>query len=227
MALGSAAIHDPAPHAETPDYLLGSREAPLPFLLVYGLTATGGFQNLVRFETLSPEEEIGWPALVAECLGLLDRPDMILVAAVEAAAFVGAAVKRGPKAPVTFDLTFPAMRDQLSFTSEPTFPETSALIAGYASRAPSPAAAPFLRRLGPEDGLLGHFHAAIFPYRPIRKQYVTLGETLHRLFEDQGVRAVLHLLHDDRPASGSGCTRVRRGACWIAPAGPAREGVAS
>lgn len=227
LALGGAAVHDPAPHAETPDYLLGTPGSGLPFLLVYGLTARGGFTHLVRFETRSPEEEIAWHALTAECLGLLDHPDMVLAAAVEAAAFVGAAVKRGPKAPPTFDLGFPAVRDQLSFTSEPAFPETSALIAGYASRAPSAAAAPFLRRLGPEEDLLGHFHAAIFPYRPLRKEYVTLEDTLQRLFEDQGVRAVLHLLHDDRPASGSGCTRVRRGACWIGPAEPVREGVAS
>lgn len=227
LALGGAAVHDPAPHAETPDYLLGSTAGVLPFLLSYGLTARGGFTHLVRFETLSPEEEITWPALAAECFGLLDRPDMILAAAVEAAAFVGAAVKRGPKAPPAFDLGFPAVREQLSFTAEPAFPETSALVAGYASRAPSAAAAPFLRRLGPGEGLLGHFHAAIFPYRPIRKQYVTLEDTLQRLFEDQGVRAVLHLLYDDRPASGSGCTRVRRGACWIGPAEPVREGVAS
>ena len=215
--MGNVAIHDPAPYAEAPDYLIGSTGRDIPFLFAYGLTASGRFTHLVRFETLAAEDDLAWSDLTAACLDVLECDTMVMAAAAEAAAFIGATVKRAKNAPPALDLSFPAIRDQLSFTSEPAFQETSALVAGFASRRPRSDLAAYLRPVGGEGSAQGHFHAAVFPYRPIRKHFIALEETVHRLFEDQGVRAVLHLVHDGRPASGSGGTRVRRGACWIAP----------
>jgi hypothetical protein len=63
----------------------------------------------------------------------------------------------------------------------------------------------------------GHFHAAAFPYRPLRKGKVDLVHTVQPLFESEQVLGLLHLLNDWRELSGAGESRFLRGACWCAP----------
>ena len=49
-----------------------------------------------------------------------------------------------------------------------------------------------------------------------------LEATVGLLFEVQGPQGLLHLLCDDREATGAGESRFVRGACWVAPI---KEGV--
>ena len=65
--------------------------------------------------------------------------------------------------------------------------------------------------------MMGHLHAAVFPYRPLRKGRVDLASTLDHLFEDRTVRAVLHLVHDWRQPLGAGQSAFTRGVAWTAP----------
>jgi hypothetical protein len=65
--------------------------------------------------------------------------------------------------------------------------------------------------------LVGHFHAAALPYRPLRKGRVALGESVRSVFDTENVLGVLHLLNDWRDASGTGESRFLRGGCWFAP----------
>ena len=92
---------------------------------------------------------------------------------------------------------------------------------GVASRgAPSGRAkplAPLLRPLTPRSELHGHFHAAVFSYRPFKKRKLELNETVAALLENEDLQAVLHLLHDDREITGGGESEFVRGACWVGP----------
>jgi hypothetical protein len=97
------------------------------------------------------------------------------------------------------------------------------LAAGIASRnSEGPAhARGQLRPIGPNH--TGHFHAAAFRFRPVRKGVIDLRETVTGLFESEQLLGVLHLLYDDRAIVGSPESEFVRGACWIGPiAGDAR-----
>ena len=63
---------------------------------------------------------------------------------------------------------------------------------------------------------MGHFHAAAFSYRPLKKGDIDLKATVTTLFETESLQGVLHLLADDRQAAGPHQSEFVRGACWIA-----------
>ena len=137
----------------------------------------------------------------------------------ETAALVGAAIKQRPPAtaePVNL-LAFPEIREWLSFTAEAAFVSTVSLIVGFAARGERDRERPLLRPLTRGGELVGHFHAAAFPYRPLRKGKVGLRESVRPLFDTENVLGVLHLLNDWRDASGAGESRFLRGGCWFAP----------
>jgi hypothetical protein len=69
-----------------------------------------------------------------------------------------------------------------------------------------------------DNALVGHLHAAVFRYRPLRKGgALDLAATVAGLFEDGAPLAMLHLLNDDRPIVGGGESLMVRGACWVVP----------
>jgi hypothetical protein len=131
---------------------------------------------------------------------------------------VGAWLRRSPGAEgagVVFDVE--GIREWLGTTPEPAHEGTTALVVGVASRAPDPTLAPALRPLGDAPGLVGHFHAVAFTYRPVPQRTVALRVLVTKLFTQQRVRGLLHLLSDDRGGAGAGESNFRRGLCWAAP----------
>jgi hypothetical protein len=72
--------------------------------------------------------------------------------------------------------------------------------------------------VGAEAWPQGHFHAAAFSYRPIKKGTIDLNATVTTLFETETLQGVLHLLTDDREAAGPQQSEFVRGACWIGAA---------
>ena len=71
--------------------------------------------------------------------------------------------------------------------------------------------------LGKEPLPAGHFHTAVFSYRPLKKGEMDLKTTVSTLFESETLQAVLHLLNDDREIAGAGQSEFVRGACWVGP----------
>jgi hypothetical protein len=86
-----------------------------------------------------------------------------------------------------------------------------------AAREAAGALAPMLRPLGKGTQATGHFHAAAFHYRPIRKHERDLRTTVRTLFESTALQGVLHLLADGREPEGAGESELMRGTCWVAP----------
>jgi len=74
-----------------------------------------------------------------------------------------------------------------------------------------------LRPLSDDDGRSGHVHAAVFPYRPLRKGRLGLDAALSEVFEHQSVLGLLHLLDDGREGVGAGQSAFTRGILWAAP----------
>ena len=149
-----------------------------------------------------------------------------LVMVAETAALIGASLQQTPASqnPTLGEarniFAFPDVRDWLSFTAEAAFANTTSLIVGFAASAAREAGLRLLKPLVRSGGLYGHFHAAAFPYHPLRKGRVELAATVQPLFEGEQVLGLLHLLNDWRTASGAGESRFLRGACWCAPLNP-------
>jgi anti-anti-sigma factor len=216
---GSVAVQ-PTPEGGKPDYQLASEGfVPQPHVL-YGLSFSGPFSQMIRFETLEGESPGELSGLVDRCLAQSNvrLAGMIFIA--ETAGLVGARLRRSPAAsdtPATF--RHPAVRQWFSFAAEHVFPHSLVVAVGVAGRGiPNGDAAPlapFVRKLSPHLDLFGHFHAAVFSYRPLKKRRLDLRETVQGLFESEDLQGVLHLLHDDRAITGSGESLLVAGACWV------------
>ena len=140
----------------------------------------------------------------------------------ESTGLVGVALRRSPAAerPAAKSLfAHPDIRRWLSFTAEPAHAGCLCVAVGIASLDGTDAALnPFLRPVpSPNGSFSGHFHCAVFPYRPIQKGRLDLEVMVKLLFETQGPQALLHLLSDHREGAGAGESTFARGACWVAP----------
>lgn len=103
----------------------------------------------------------------------------------------------------------------LCFSREPVHARRTALIVGVATRgAVTGPLAGFVRPFG--TGSHGHFHAAVFPLRPLKRGPADLAATVADATASEPL-AVMHLLNDPQPVFGSGRPELVRGAVWFAP----------
>jgi anti-sigma B factor antagonist len=108
----------------------------------------------------------------------------------------------------------------LSFSREPVHARQTALVVGVAAPASraDPALAGVLRPLDPagDATLLGHVHAAVFTFRPVRRDPGNLARLVASLAEAPPL-AVMHLLADPAPLVGHGRSDFIRGVVWFGP----------
>ena len=219
LSVSGATVYQPADGTNVPDYLLARGELSSEVRLLYGLSATGRFSHVVRFEAPAAGAPLPLSRLLRDCLSFAAAPAIGLVVVAETAGLVGATLRRSPAgAPEDGDFfAHPGVRARLAFTAEPAFTRGVTLAAGVVTTAAAgaPTKGEQLRPLGP--ACAGHLHAAAFPFRAIKKGRIDLAETVSSLFEADQPLGVLHLLHDDREAAGAGESEFVRGACWLAP----------
>lgn len=219
LAVAGVAVTLPTDGSSVPDYQATEGELVPELQLIYGLVARGVFSRLVRFEAgRSQQGVIGLGSLVEAVLQDLQSPAAGFAFLAESASVVGAMLKRSPAlAGGQSVLGFPAVRDWLTFTTERTDERNLVLIVGVAQRQPQPEAAACLRPIGPGTPAHGHFHAAVFPYRPLPKGKLDLAESVTSVLGTESAQVVMHLLADEREFEGLGQTDLMRGACWVAP----------
>jgi len=218
VAVAGTAATLPTDGSGVPDFVV-TEEALVPELKVlYALVGKGQFAQMMRFDAKAEAPVIGLSDLVDSALEISGADAAGIAMLTESAGLVGAALRRSPgRADATSPLAFPGVRDWLSFTTERTHERNLALIVGIAVREPVAQVAPFVRRLAPGAGAQGHFHAALFPYRPVQRGELKLDEAMGGLLGADSVQTLLHLLADDRQFEGLGQSEFMRGACWIGP----------
>lgn len=224
LAVAGAAAQLPTSGTGKPDYQCSQGQFVPRVQVAYGLRCTGGFRQLLRFDSVDAGGRAPFSTVVDKCLALSESNCAGMVFLAESAGLIGAALRRSPTDHATSDslaaarFAFPEVRQWLSFSPERSFAHSLALVVGVACRAsPPPNLAPLLRPLGPQSPIVGHFHAAVFSYRPFKKRMLELRDTVAALFESEDLQGVLHLLHDDREITGGGESEFVRGACWIGP----------
>lgn len=221
-AAGAVAIQTTS-GAGRPDYqMLQGGFAPRPNLL-YGVRCSGLPRWFMRFDQEDRERPIPLTALMRDALEQSESSAALVLLLAETTGLVGAALRQAPTDPATSGSRFdhPGIRDWLTFTPEPAFAESLALVVGVVLRdLATPADSPlrtFVRPLAEGDDLLGHFHAAVFPFRPFKKRLLEWTTVIPSLFESGQLQSVLHLLNDDRPITGAGDSHFLRGAAWVGP----------
>ncbi len=221
LAVGGSAAYLPTDGTNVPDFMVSSGELVPEMNVLYGLRCEGGFTHLMRFETTDAASSISLTELVRTALEISSVPAVGLVMVVESAGLVGAALRRSPAAAAGVTdgpFKYPEVRSWLSFSTERLYTRSLALVSGVAAGSECAPLAPMLRPVGAEAWPQGHFHAAAFSYRPLKKGTIDLNATVTTLFETETLQGVLHLLTDDREAAGPQQSEFVRGACWIGAA---------
>ena len=219
LAVAGMAVTLPTDGSSVPDYQLTEGELIPELQMLYGLVATGTFSRLIRFEASGSHRGVlGLGELVEAALQELQSGCAGFAILAESASLVGAMLKRSPAvAEGQSVLSFPTVREWLTFTTERTDERNLVLIVGMAEREPQPQTAVCLRPIGPGTRAHGHFHAAVFPYRPLPKGRLELCETVSSVLGTESAQTILHLLADEREFEGLGQTDLMRGACWVGP----------
>ena len=221
LAAAGAVVCLPTDSSHQPDYVLQGALTP-SLKVAYGMVGSGGFRHLLRFDKGPQEPSLPFSSIVRAGLQANGGNAAGFVMVAETASLTGVSVRKLPSSSETPGaasslFAFPAVRDWLSFTAEPAFPHTTSLIVGFAARQADARRLNLLKPLAPSGEVQGHFHAAAFPYQPLRKGKVDPSQTVRPLFDSGQVLGVLHLLNDWREINGIGESRLMRGACWCSP----------
>jgi anti-anti-sigma factor len=225
LAVDGSAAYLPTDGTNVPDFMVSSGELMPEINVLYGLRYEGGFTHLMRFETAGAENPITLAGLVRTALEVSGAQAIGMVMVAESAGLVGAALRRSPAAATGVSdapFKYPEVRSWLSFSTERLYSRSLALISGVGTSSECAPLGSMLRPLGAEAWPLGHFHAAAFSYRPLKKGNIDLKATVTTLFETETLQGVLHLLSDDREAAGPQQSEFVRGACWIGAASEIR-----
>lgn len=220
LGAAGAVTYLPADGTGVPDYVVAEGALLPQAQVLYAAACDMSNATLLRFEAPKDRGEIGLNALAQAALTFAGSDIAAVVMVAETVGLLGAALRRSPVGPAGgdgFSFAFPDVRSWLSFTPERVFPRSVALVAGLIGTASADAGLGLLRPLAASGDLHGHFHAAAFAYRPLRKGSIDLRATVRGLFDDGAPFGILHLLNDDRPIVGSGESLFVRGACWVAP----------
>ena len=225
LAMGGSAVYLPTDGTNVPDFMVSNGDLVPEMKVLYGLRCESGFTHLLRFETASAEKPISLLELVRTALEISGAPVIGMVMVAESAGLLGAALRHPPSAAGGVNgapFRYPEVRYWLSFSTERLYSRSLALISGAAAGSECAALASMLRPLGAEGWPQGHFHAAAFSYRPLKKGSIDLKATVTSIFETETLQGVLHLLTDGREAAGPQQSEFVRGACWIGAASEIR-----
>jgi len=218
VACGTAFHRPPHPHAAV-DYMVPSGDLLASVDVVLGLAWRGLPSGRTGFEPADDEAAVSLDELATRLLDVSAAEAIALVVAGEVRGLVGAELIRPLAAASADDSPQAGTRDVaarwLSFSREPVFPRHTALVVGVACRPAAAALDGFVRPL-PGCEARGHFHAVVFPYRPLRRGPADLAATVSDLARSIPV-ALVHLLSDPQPVLGSGRSELVRGAAWFAP----------
>lgn len=216
LCVAGCAAHLPTNGASRPDFLIAEQAFVPGAWLSSGLVAEGSPGLLLRFETRAESRGVPLAEVAAAALEASGASAAAFVLVAEVAGLVGASLRQSPAQGVADPFAFPSIRERLNFTSERSFRDTTCVAVGVVAR-PGSAWDAHVRAADRSGSVKTHAHAAVFPYRPIRKGAIDLMETVRGLFEVGGLQTVLHLLNDTRDPEGSGDSEFLRGACWVAP----------
>lgn len=241
FAIGLASLADAGPLGERAGEMLaacgtGFHRRPQPFTSIDYLAATGdlvpevdlatgliweGFPGgRAGFEATGDADAVALDDLAAAVIDQTVGDTVAIVVVGEVLGLIGAELIRPLATASAADRPGIPGREiaarWLSFSREPVHVRRTAVIVGVATRGPATSSlAEFVRPLG-TGTVQGHFHAVVFPLRPLKRGSGDLPTTLADITASEPL-ALLHLLADPEPVLGIGRSQLVRGRCWFAP----------
>lgn len=220
MAMAGAIAQSASETGLLPDYSVARGEFVPSADLLYGVKLEGDYSSLVRFQSADPDATVKLSNLLHACLEEMSYETAAVAILADCSGLLGAQMRRWDRSPSNDDpFSVPSIRDWISYCPEHSHEHKLALVVGIFTRQydalPENLKA-FLRPLD-DDQSAGHFHAAVFPYQPLKKRTIDLHEFIGGLFDTSEIQEVLHLLQDSRPTRGEAESEFKSGACWLEP----------
>lgn len=219
LAVAGNVVYQPPAEESRPDYLMAGKDYIPSMQCIQALVCRGKAATLIRF---SPSGQTHF-FRISELLDMIleqsgsEMAGFVILGEIEG--LVGASLIQSPGF-LSDDrkMSFPEIKEWLSFSGERVFPNQQALIAGVVKkREPDEESAPLLPPLPSRPDIAAHVHAAVFPYQPLQNGKIDLEESVRKFFSGPPPLAVMHLAEDLRPAVGIGQSALIRGACWCGP----------
>ncbi|MBM4009776.1 MAG: STAS domain-containing protein [Planctomycetota bacterium] len=227
--LAGAVFHRPPQAHAAVDYVLPQGDLLADVSLLSGVVWEGIPAARAGFEPSGDDPSVRLDDLVEAVLAQTQAATLGIVVAGEVHGLVGVELIRPLAEARAGDTPVAGTREVaatwLSFSREPVHARRTAAVVGIVTR--TPAAGPlegFVREV-PGRGFAVHFHAVVFPYRPLRRGGLDLAATVADLAASTPL-AVMHLVADPQPVLGSGRSEFARGAVWFAPLELASAGAA-
>jgi len=219
IGLGDAVVFMPAGHAKSPDYTLLSGGLVPELQLLYGILFEGPFAYTLRFSARESGRRLPLSQLLNDIRAITGCDQFVMVMLAEASGLVGTSLSVSPAAASSEDtlFSFPAVREQFNFTTEPEHQNMMTITAGLVSRTPSTEVRAFTRPCPSDPETFLHLHSAVFSYAPLRNSDIDLDATIATFFEEYKIQDVMHLIQDHREALGAGESEFLQGTCWISP----------
>jgi anti-anti-sigma factor len=224
LATGGHVIFQSPEEKTRPDFLLAEKEFVPDLLVIQALRCQGEMSHLIRFAPDDSTAFHGISQLAGQVLETTKSEAAGFVLMAEVDGLVGANLIRSPglKSPPG-EISYPEIREWLSFCGERAYSGCQALIFGIIARTDGFWNNGLIRPLPSNPGLSGHFHAAVFPYQPLQNGKIDMLQNIRKLLNGPPPQALLHLVDDDRPAVGLGQSSFIRGACWCSAMITGRE----
>ena len=218
VALGDSVVYSPAGKPNSPDYMLKSGALIPGIELLYGITFAGDFDTVVNFSSADIGKTIGLSAILTKIFEITSYECFVMVMLAETSGLVGLSINHSPanEGEITQNpFTYPEIKENVNFTTEPEFKQMMTITAGVASISNVESLERFTRPLVSGSPIMQHFHTAVFSYHPLKKTDINLDDTISALFEQDKIRGVLHLVNDTREITGIGESEFTGGVCWI------------
>ncbi len=216
MTVCGHVVCQPPDAKSRPDYLVPAGLYIPEIQSIQILFAEGEMSHLMRFAPDDTQSRYPVSGLIGEALALVNTEKIVFVLLGETDGLVGAYLTRWPAQEDSGrPPAFPEVREYLSFTGERAFTGEQVLIFGVAAR--NNTGQTLLKALPSLAGIAAHMHAVVFPFQPLQNGKIDLQQQIEKLFNGPPPKALLHLIHDNRPLQGLGESSLVRGALWCAP----------
>ncbi len=215
IAVGDTAFYMPTDGTKSADYMQRTHQLIPQVVSLYSIVLEGTFGTFLTFEAKKPALSISLSELVQTAFHTQETKAVGIVMLAETTGLTGCGLNVSPVHDPhrNTPFSFPEIREEVYFTTEPAHAGCLTLTSGIIHK-DAESLAPYTRPIG-DTGLEGHFHSAVFGFRPMPKHNPDLRKVVKSLVEDSKLMNVLHLLDDNRQHNGIGESGFGRGACWV------------
>ncbi len=218
LAVDGNVVYQPPREGEHPDFLLAEKDYQPAMHCIQALYCRGDMSHLLRFSPTDKKLYFGIGEVAEKALLETKSPMAGFVLLAEIDGLVGSAIVKSPGLlQENHSISFPEIKEWISFCGERVYSRQQALVFGVAARQENKEGHVLLPASNMYPGLYLHAHAAVFPYQPLESGIIGMKEATERFFNGPSPLALFHLVEDSRPVTGLGESAFIRGVCWCAP----------